>query len=221
MPRGSPGRGGWSRRGAGDKRAHRSGDPAIGGIMPVPGGAAVFPRHADQNDAIGLRQTAVRVVALLLAGSVSWAQAADPPAAGRVVAIADGDTLTVLDDANAQHKIRISGIDAPEKSQPFGTAARRRLGELVAGQTVALEVRGRDKYGRTLARVAIKGQDIGEQLVGEGLAWHYKRFDNDAALAAAEAKARAARRGLWSDKEPVPPWEWRANQNKDKNTSHR
>lgn len=79
-----------------------------------------------------------------------------------------------------------------------------------AAAAVDLEVRGRDKYGRTLARVMSNGQDIGEQLVNEGLAWHYKRFDNDAALAAAEAKARAARRGLWADREPIPPWELRA-----------
>ena len=78
------------------------------------------------------------------------------------------------------------------------------------GKTVAVQSAGRDKYGRTLGQVEIEGVNVGHRLVADGLAWHYSRFSDDARLAAAEREARAARRGLWGDHEPVPPWEWRA-----------
>ena len=80
---------------------------------------------------------------------------------GRVVSIADGDTLTVLDAANVQYKVRLAGIDAPERRQPYGTVARDRLAGLVMGKPVAVIGGKRDKYGRTLARVEIEGQDAG------------------------------------------------------------
>ena len=138
--------------------------------------------------------------------------AAGEPLTGRVVSIADGDTLTVLDAANVQHKVRLAGIDAPERGQPFGNVARDGLATLAMGKAVAVIGGKRDKYGRTLARVEIEGQDAGHRLVSEGLAWHYVRYSDDARLAAAEREARAARRGLWRDPAPVAPWEWRASE---------
>lgn len=120
------------------------------------------------------------------------------------------DTLRVLDDANVQHKVRLQGIDAPERGQPFGTVARDRLAALTMGKAVAVHDDGRDKWGRTLGRIEVEGQDVNRQMVAEGLAWHYVRYSDDAGLAAAEREARAAGRGLWRDREPVPPWEWRA-----------
>ena len=124
----------------------------------------------------------------------------------------EGDTLTVLDAANRQQRVRLAGIDAPEKSQPFGTKARDRMAQLAMRQMIELEVSSTDKYGRTLATVQAGGVDVGRQLVTEGLAWHYKRFSNDRGLADADAQARAARRGLWADRKPIPPWEWRASE---------
>jgi endonuclease YncB( thermonuclease family) len=116
----------------------------------------------------------------------------------------------VLDAANVQHKVRLDGIAAPERGQPFGTVARDRLASLVMGKAVTVHDDGRDKWGRTLGRIEIEGQDVNRTLVAEGLAWHYVKFSKDARLAAAERQARAAGRGLWGDAKPVPPWEWRA-----------
>ena len=139
--------------------------------------------------------------------------AAEPQAlTGKVVRIADGDTLTVLDAANVQHKVRLAGIDAPERGQPFGSKARELLATLTMGKTVTVRGGRPDKYGRTLARVEVEGQDVNRELVAEGLAWHYTQFDRSDDLAAAERAARAARRGLWADAKPVPPWEWRASE---------
>jgi endonuclease YncB( thermonuclease family) len=148
--------------------------------------------------------------AAALLAVIGTAVATAEPLTGKVVRIADGDTITVLDAANVQHKVRLQGIDAPERGQPFGTVARDRLAGLAMGKAVAVIGGKRDKYGRTLARVEIGGDDVGLRLVAEGLAWHYTRYSDDAGLAAAERAARAARRGLWADAAPVPPWEWRA-----------
>ena len=131
-------------------------------------------------------------------------------ALGKVVAVADGDTVTVLTSEKKQVKVRLRGIDAPERKQAFGTKARERVAELSVGKTVAADGEDRDKYGRTIASLSVDGRDLGEQLVAEGLAWHYVRYSDDPQLAEAERKARAARVGLWRDPEPVPPWEWRA-----------
>jgi endonuclease YncB( thermonuclease family) len=129
---------------------------------------------------------------------------------GKVVAVADGDTLTILTAEKEQVKVRLHGIDAPERKQAFGTKARERLAELAMGKTATASGSKRDKYGRTVASLSVDGRDIGEQLVAEGLAWHYVRYSDDRRLAEAERKARAARLGLWRDADPVPPWEWRA-----------
>ena len=144
--------------------------------------------------------------------SIATLGVAADPIIGKVVSVTDGDTVRVLDAASVQHKVRLQGIDAPERGQPFGTVARDRLAALVMGKTVTVDDDGRDKYGRTLGRIEIKGQDVNRQMVADGLAWHYVRYSKDARLAAAEREARAADRGLWADREPVPPWEWRASE---------
>jgi len=134
---------------------------------------------------------------------------------GLVVAIADGDTLTVLDDAKAQHRIRLSGIDAPERRQAFGNVSRQHLADAVFQRRVVVEYDKTDRYGRLVGKVLLNGQDECLAQVAAGLAWHYKKYEGEQpvadrrAYAAAEDEARAARRGLWRDGEPVPPWEWR------------
>jgi endonuclease YncB( thermonuclease family) len=151
-----------------------------------------------------------RIVLILAALACLPAVAAEPPPfTGKVVSVQDGDTLHVLDDAKHEHTIRLDGIDAPERKQAFGTVARDRLAEITKGKPVTVQAGKRDKYGRTVARIEVEGQDVNRQMVAEGLAWHYTRYSRDQRLAQAERDARAARRGLWSDAKPVPPWEWR------------
>jgi len=134
---------------------------------------------------------------------------------GRVVAITDGDTLTVLDAKFQQHKIRLIGIDAPESEQPFGTRSQQHLSALVFGRQVTIDYDEQDQYGRTLGKVFVNGQDINLQQVQAGMAWHYKAYQSDQApadreqYAAAEITARKASLGLWSDPDPIPPWDWR------------
>lgn len=145
---------------------------------------------------------------------------------GRVVSIADGDTITVLDADHQQHKIRLSGMDAPEKKQPFGQRSKENLSELVFGKPVAVEWAKRDRYKRIIGKVMVaepscskpdcpKILDAGLSQISVGLAWWYRQYARDQLpedrqryeLAESEAKAKKA--GLWSEKEPIPPWEWR------------
>lgn len=134
---------------------------------------------------------------------------------GRVVGVHDGDTLTVLDASRVQHKIRLMGIDAPELKQAFGRASKQHLSEACFGREVAVEVRKRDRYGRDLGRVQAQGLDLNLEQIRAGLAWHYRAFARDQTpehrktYAAAEEEARRARRGLWADAEPRPPWDYR------------
>ncbi len=145
---------------------------------------------------------------ILLGGA---ALAADP-VEWRVVNVHDGDTVTALDADNVQHKVRLRGIDAPELGQPFGRVARDRLADLSKGKTATVHGHGKDRYGRVLASLEVGRDDLAHRLVSEGLAWHYRRYSDDAGLEAAERDARSAKRGLWTDREPVPPWDWRAGE---------
>jgi len=134
---------------------------------------------------------------------------------GRVVAVSDGDTLTVLTAAKEQIKVRINGIDAPEKAQPFGQASKQNLSRLVFGRAVTIESNKRDRYGRTVGKVLTDGRDAGLEQVKAGFAWRFKEYEREQspedrrAYAEAETEARKARRGLWQDPAPVPPWEFR------------
>ena len=134
---------------------------------------------------------------------------------GRVVGVADGDTITVLDADKVQHKIRLAGIDAPEKKQALGNRSKESLSELVFDKTVAVETTKRDKYGRQIGKVLVDGRDVNLVQVERGMAWFYRQYQreqspNDQRLyEAAEDAARAGKRGLWRDADPVPPWEFR------------
>lgn len=128
---------------------------------------------------------------------------------GRVVSVHDGDTLTVLVERR-QVKVRLTDIDAPELKQPFGTRSRQSLAELCFGKDATLNVRGRDRYQRTLATVTCAGTDANAEQVRRGYAWTYTRYARaDSPLIAIESEARRAHRGLWSDRSPVAPWNWR------------
>ena len=134
---------------------------------------------------------------------------------GRVVAVADGDTVTVLDARKRQHKVRLTGIDAPEKRQPFGEASRQHLAGLVFGRAVEARCPKRDRYGRWLCKLRVDGRDANFAQLAAGMAWHYKAYGKDQGLfdftgyALIELEARYRRRGLWADPRPQAPWEFR------------
>lgn len=142
---------------------------------------------------------------------------------GRVVGVADGDTLTVLDSSKKQHKIRLDGIDAPEKAQPFGQRSKQSLSDLAYNRHVQVETHKSDRYGRVVGKVLLDGTDLNLVQINRGLAWHYKVYAHEqtredrARYAAAEEVARSERRGLWRDAEPTPPWDWRKNARGPKN----
>jgi endonuclease YncB( thermonuclease family) len=131
---------------------------------------------------------------------------------GKVVAIHDGDSITVHTD-DATIKVRLYGIDAPELGQAFSQASRQRLSELCFGKDVTLRVLGFDRYGRMLADVLTNDSTIvNYEMIRSGLAWHFKRYSKSDTLESLERLARAERMGLWRDPEPVPPWDFRKNQ---------
>ena len=130
---------------------------------------------------------------------------------GRVVSVHDGDTLTVLVERR-EVKVRLTDIDAPELKQAFGTRSRQSLAELCFGKEASLDVRGRDRYKRTLAIVTCAGTDANAEQVRRGYAWTHTRFaPADSPLIAIENEARSAHRGLWADPAAVAPWDWRRN----------
>jgi len=139
---------------------------------------------------------------------------------GRVVSIADGDTVTVLDATNTQWKVRLMGIDAPEKKMPFGQSSKENLSDLVFKKQVSVTYSKQDRYGRTVGKIIVNGIDANLEQIKAGMAWHYKQYqkeqspDERESYADAEELARAERKGLWLDAEPTPPWEWRQEQKK-------
>ncbi len=148
---------------------------------------------------------------LALSAPAVWAEVL----VGRVIAVADGDTVTVLDASRQQHRIRLVGIDAPERGQAFGNRARQHLADRVFQREVQVEYDKRDRYGRILGKIVLDGEDINLMMVRDGMAWHYRQFQRDqrpadrTLYADAEREARAAGRGLWADAHPQPPWEFR------------
>lgn len=151
--------------------------------------------------------------------SVSFVLLATPTHAdtltGRVVGISDGDTLTLLDATNTQYKIRLAGIDSPEKAQPFGQVCKQSLSDLAYDRAVAVESSKLDRYGRVIGKVLVNDQDVSLEQVRRGCGWHYKKYQYEQSLddrlnySRAEESARASRVGLWANNEPVPPWDWR------------
>jgi endonuclease YncB( thermonuclease family) len=134
---------------------------------------------------------------------------------GRVVAVPDGNTLTLLDGNRHQHQIHLAGIDAPELSQPYGPRSRLRLSNLAFGRDARADCYNVDLYGRDVCTVYVHGKDLGLAQLDAGLAWWYRKYAREqhprdhAKYESAEDRAAAGRVGLWQDKNPVPPWEWR------------
>ncbi|MEM1110659.1 MAG: thermonuclease family protein [Pseudomonadota bacterium] len=164
-----------------------------------------------------------RVSAYINRDSASWKQATDqindsfPDGApaefdlqGRVVRVFDGDTVSVLDGDKQQHKVRLYAIDSPEWDQAYGKAAKRELTRLVDGETVGIDIRDTDPYGRSVGYLWLGQTNINREMVAAGLAWWYRYHGpGEHALREAEAEARAQRTGLWADEDPMAPWDWR------------
>lgn len=135
--------------------------------------------------------------------------------AGRVVAIADGDTLTLLDKSHQQHRVRLLGIDAPEKNQAFGQRSKQHLAALVFDRQVQANCPTVDRYQRKVCKVTINDVNANLKQVETGMAWWYRAYAGDQAVGdrilyeSAEKSARGRRIGLWGDHNPIPPWEWR------------
>jgi len=136
---------------------------------------------------------------------------------GKVVGISDGDTITILDKDNNQYKIRLAGIDAPEKKQAFGNVSKKSLSDLIYDQEVTVESNKKDQYGRFIGKILLANKDINKIQIEKGMAWFYKKYQNELILEDrlsylnAEINAKNKSVGLWVDKDPIPPWEFRKN----------
>lgn len=134
---------------------------------------------------------------------------------GKVIGIKDGDTFEVLYDSIPE-RVRLAEIDCPEKSQPFGKNARQYASDLCFGKLVTVTSSGkRDRYGRVVGTInTADGINVNESLINAGLAWHYTQYSKDESLTVLQDKAKSAKKGLWADKSPVAPWEWRKQHRK-------
>jgi endonuclease YncB( thermonuclease family) len=157
------------------------------------------------------------LVALALAGG--WSRCAGDTLRGHVVRIVDGDTISLLvalpDGGKAEEKIRLAGIDCPEKGQPWGTRAKQQLSDHIYDRDVTIEANKADRYHRIVGKVLDGERDVNLAMVADGLCWWYRKYASEQTQVdqglyqAAESAAKIARQGLWGDPEPVPPWEWR------------
>jgi endonuclease YncB( thermonuclease family) len=161
---------------------------------------------------------------LLIVSSLVLGVAQAETITGHVIGVTDGDTITVLDADRQQHKIRLQGIDAPEKAQPFGQRSKKNLSRLVFNKEVRVEWEKRDRYRRIVGKVWVQPAscptcpmtlDVGHAQITVGLAWWYRRYATEqspqdrGAYEFSEQEARAKRVGLWRDADQMPPWEWR------------
>lgn len=136
------------------------------------------------------------------------------------MAITDGDTIRVLDSTNTEYRIRLQGIDAPESHQAFYSESKQYLSARIFDKEVTIQADKVDSYCRIVGTVLLDGRDIDLEQVKAGMAWHYKYYENEQTpdqrtqYSRAENEARAARRGLWRDSNPVNPYEFRREKRK-------
>jgi len=149
-----------------------------------------------------------------LNGTAYAAQESETEFSAKVVAVLDGDTVLVVHRAAGQRagglmKIRLAEIDAPEKKQAYGPASRSSLLKMVLRRQVWVHTLAVDKYGRAIAQLKVNGHSVNEEMVRHGMAWEYSHYHSDRRYIALQNEARLARRGLWAQNDPMPPWEWR------------
>lgn len=130
---------------------------------------------------------------------------------GKVIKITDGDTVYILDADRESHKIRLSGIDAPEKKQPFGNKSKQMLSGYIFGKQVTADCTAKDRYKRDICTIIKDGKDINAQMVTNGGAWVYRKYYKGEHYYLAEKFAQDNKLGLWntSEYQAIPPWEWR------------
>jgi len=173
--------------------------------------------HFEGSDMILIRPRVLAILATCLLFSNVVHSFADE-LRGRVVSVADGDTVTVLDASHKQHRVRLNGIDAPETSQAFSQVAKTNLSTLVFGKDVVVSWQKTDQWGRLIGTVFVGATNTSLEQLRSGLAWYFSRYERDVppdlrpVYAAAEAEARAAKRGLWRDAAPQAPWAFRAGE---------
>lgn len=161
-----------------------------------------------------LRPTRIAGVSLVCLLLLTWAACEIPKSepdqiTGKVVRVADGDTLTVRTATGEQTKIRLFGIDAPERSQAFGRKSQQSLADLVAGRDITIAIEDEDQYGRLVGVIYRDDTNVNTAMLEQGMAWVYRRYNDDPEWIELETRARDERRGLWRDPNPVPPHEWR------------
>lgn len=156
------------------------------------------------------------IITALLILSICNAQA-QTLLTGTVVGVKDGDTVEVLDDKNKTTILRLAEVDCPEKKQPYGKAAKQFTSNAVYRKTIHYIVTNKDRYGRSVAKVFYKNKYLSAEIIKNGMGWHYKKYSRSRQLAQLEQKARAQKKGLWADANPVYPSDWRKARRANKN----
>lgn len=128
---------------------------------------------------------------------------------GKVTYVSDGDTFHLITSEGNKIKVRVADIDCPERSQDYGLEAKEFVVREIKDKTVSLQIKETDRYRRKVAFVTYSGKDLSEELLKNGLAWHYKRYSNKEYLGNLEMIAKESGKGLWSVANPIAPWEWR------------
>ncbi|MBT1702222.1 thermonuclease family protein [Chryseosolibacter indicus] len=147
-------------------------------------------------------------------------QFAEPEITGSVTAIADGDTFTLLTPANKQIRVRLYGVDAPEKGQDFHNVSKQYLSDLIFKKKVVVKQINKDRYKRVVGIVTVEGINVNEALLKKGLVWHYTQYDNNKEWAKLELKARKEKKAIWSMPNPTPPWNYRKKKRTTRSTSY-
>lgn len=145
--------------------------------------------------------TALMLIASMPSMALEWT--------GTVIGVSDGDTLTVLNEQKQQIKIRLSEIDAPEKTQDFGQQSKQSLSDLCFQKPIVVDDKGQDKYKRTLGRIKCNGIDANAEQVKRGMAWAYRQYLSDQSIIQLEQSAQSQKIGLWANSNSMPPWEFR------------
>lgn len=161
---------------------------------------------ADKHSGIPIMPKKIFIVILALSCVLTYSA----EIIGKVVGVSDGDTITILDDMDkGRFKIRLYGIDAPEKKQDFGQKSKQHLSTLIFNKTVKVRFKEIDRYGRIVGKIFLDDIEINLEMLKAGLAWHYYRYNQTPSYITTEKQARKSGIGLWSMKNPIPPWEFR------------